>query len=225
MNRPLLVLALIGVAGVLTLSLPLTGFGPTGGQAKAADKGLAERAPVGPGQTRAIFAGGCFWCMEKPFDDLDGVVSTQSGYIAGQTENPTYREVSAGSTGHTEAVEVVFDPGKVSYEQLLEVFWVNIDPTVKDRQFCDRGSQYRSGIFPINDEQHKLATESRDALSETKPFEAEIVTEITPATTFYPAEVYHQDYYLKNPIRYRFYRNGCGRDQRLAELWGDAAVH
>lgn len=225
MNKSLVLLALIGIAAVLTFSMLPGGFSPTGGQAQAADKALAKRAPVGPGQTRAIFAGGCFWCMEKPFDDLDGVASTQSGYIAGQTENPTYREVSAGSTGHTEAVEIVYDPGKVSYQQLLEVFWVNIDPTVKDQQFCDRGSQYRSGIFPINDEQMKLAQASRDSLSETKPFEAEIVTEITAATTFYPAEEYHQDYYLKNPIRYKFYRNGCGRDQRLAELWGDSAVH
>ena len=210
-------------AAVAATTLVMSGlFVDQSTQAVAAEA-MAERAPVGPGQQRAIFAGGCFWCMEQPFDELDGVQSTQSGYIGGEEENPTYREVAAGRTGHTEAVEVVYDPAKVSYDKLLEVFWVNIDPTVKDRQFCDRGSQYRSGIFPVDEAQQKAAVASRDALSKNKPFAEPIVTEITPATTFYPAEVYHQDYYLKNPLRYSYYRYGCGRDDRLKQLWGDAA--
>jgi peptide-methionine (S)-S-oxide reductase len=171
---------------------------------------------------KAIFAGGCFWCMEPPFDKLDGVVSTTSGYIGGQKTNPTYKEVSSGRTGHTEAVEVVYDPKKISYEKLLDVFWHNVDPTVKDQQFCDSGTQYRTGIFYVDDEQKKLAEASRAALDKSKPFKAAIVTEITRASEFYPAEDYHQDYYLKNPLQYKFYRNGCGRDARLQQLWGRA---
>lgn len=224
MKKILLIPAVLGVALTLLLTVQPELL-PAGGQAKAADKTFPERNLPAQGQASAIFAGGCFWCMEKPFDDLDGVLSTQSGYIGGHKKDPTYREVSAGNTGHTEAVEVIYDPARVSYEKLLEVFWVNIDPTTENRQFCDKGSQYRSGIFPNNDEQWHKATESRDALADTKPFEAPIVTEITRASEFYPAEIYHQNYYQKNPIRYRFYRNGCGRDQRLAELWGDAAQH
>ena len=173
----------------------------------------------------ATFAGGCFWCMEGPFDVLDGVISTTSGYIGGSKKDPTYQEVSAGRTGHTEAVQIVYDPAKVSYEKLLDVFWHNIDPTVKDRQFCDAGSQYRSGIFVADDAQKKAADASKAALDKSKPFKAAIVTEITAATTFYAAEDYHQDYYLKNPVRYRVYRQGCGRDARLKELWGDKAGH
>ena len=173
----------------------------------------------------AVFAGGCFWCMEGPFDVLDGVVSTTSGYIGGTKKAPTYQEVSSGRTGHTEAVQIVYDPTKVTYEKLLDVFWHNIDPTVKNRQFCDSGSQYRSGIFYLDDAQKKAAEASKTALDKTKPFREPIVTEITAATTFYPAEDYHQDYYLKNPVRYRFYRQGCGRDARLKELWGDKAGH
>ncbi len=172
---------------------------------------------------KATFAGGCFWCMEPPFDKLDGVISTTSGYTAGQKLNPTYEEVSAGRTGHAEAVQIVYDPKKVSYEKLLEVFWHNVDPTIKDAQFCDHGNQYRTGIF-VHDEQQKLAAEkSKAELDKSKPFKAALVTEITSATQFYPAEDYHQDYYMKNPIRYKFYRNGCGRDARLKELWGDLA--
>jgi peptide-methionine (S)-S-oxide reductase len=172
---------------------------------------------------KATFAGGCFWCMEPPFDKLDGVISTTSGYTGGQKLNPTYEEVSAGRTGHTEAMQIVYDPKKVSYEKLLEVFWHNVDPTIKDAQFCDHGNQYRTGIF-VHDEQQKLAAEnSKAALEKSKPFKAALVTEIATATQFYPAEDYHQDYYLKNPIRYKFYRNGCGRDARLKELWGDLA--
>jgi peptide-methionine (S)-S-oxide reductase len=180
---------------------------------------------------KAIFAGGCFWCMEPPFDVLNGVVSTTSGYIGGKKDSPTYTEVSAGSTGHTEAVEIVYDPTKVSYKQLLEVFWVNIDPVAKDQQFCDVGSQYRSGIFYVNEEQKKLALESKEALNKglaygaAKPvgFSKGVVTEVTEAAKFWPAEAYHQDYYLKNPIRYKGYRYNCGRDARLKTLWGEAA--
>ena len=169
----------------------------------------------------ATFAGGCFWCMEPPFDKIDGVISTTSGYIGGHQENPNYKQVSAGSTGHTEAVQIEFDPAKVSYEQLLEVFWVNIDPTTADRQFCDSGSQYRPGIF-YHDEKQKLAAErSLEKIQATKTFSDPVVTEITAASTFYPAEEYHQDYYQKNPLRYKYYRFACGRDKRLEMLWGE----
>jgi peptide-methionine (S)-S-oxide reductase len=161
--------------------------------------------------------------MEPPFDVIDGVVSTTSGYIAGRKANPTYQEVSAGVTGHTEAVEIVFDPKKVSYERLLYVFWRNIDPTVKDRQFCDSGSQYRTGIYTHDAAQKAAADASKAALMKSKPFKGDIVTEIAAATTFYAAEDYHQDYYKKNPVRYKFYRSNCGRDARLKELWGDEA--
>ncbi|HET9700259.1 MAG TPA: peptide-methionine (S)-S-oxide reductase MsrA [Burkholderiales bacterium] len=182
----------------------------------------APAAPASGAQAKAIFAGGCFWCMEPPFDALKGVISTTSGYIGGQKRKPTYEEVSAGGTGHTEAVEVVYDRTQVSYERLLEVFWRNIDPTVKNRQFCDAGSQYRSAIFYLDEEQKRLAEASRTALMKSKPFRGDIVTEIAPAGEFWPAEEYHQDYYKKNPLRYKYYRNGCGRDARLQELWGAA---
>ncbi len=172
----------------------------------------------------ATFAGGCFWCMEKPYDQLEGVISTTSGYTGGHEPDPTYKEVSAGWTGHTEALEIIYDPQKVSYRELLEVFWHNIDPTVKDRQFCDWGSQYRSAIFFHNQEQEKEALESRKKLAETHFKDQTIHTEITAASTFYPAEEYHQNYYKKNPLRYKFYRNRCGRDQRLKEIWGDKSA-
>ena len=172
---------------------------------------------------RAIFAGGCFWCMEPPFDKLDGVISTTSGYIGGSKLNPTYQEVSAGGTGHAEAVQIEYDPKRVSYEKLLDVFWHNVDPTQKDGQFCDHGSQYRTGIFTHDDEQKRLAEASRAALAKSKPFKGDIVTQIVPATTFYPAEEYHQDYYKKNPVRYKIYRTGCGRDARLKDVWGAMA--
>ena len=174
---------------------------------------------------KATFAGGCFWCMEHPFDEIPGVVSVTSGYTGGQKKNPTYEEVSAGGTGHAESVQVVYDPAKVTYEKLLKVFWHNIDPTAKDRQFCDSGHQYRSAIFYHNEEQHRLALQSKAELEKNKTFREPVVTEIEPATEFYPAEGYHQHYYKKNPIRYKFYRSRCGRDQRLKELWGDAAGH
>ncbi|MBT5874789.1 MAG: peptide-methionine (S)-S-oxide reductase MsrA [Candidatus Latescibacteria bacterium] len=179
-----------------------------------------QDTPVPPGDLSiATFAGGCFWCMEPPYDKLDGVVSTISGYIGGDTKNPTYGQVSSGSTGHTEAVQITYDPSKVSYEQLLDVFWMNIDPTVKDRQFCDWGTQYRTGIYYHDEEQKRLALATRGKLLDSGRI-GKIVTEITEADTFYPAEDYHQDYYVKNPLRYKFYRFNCGRDQRLEELWG-----
>ena len=181
----------------------------------------AANVTQGPAKpAKALFAGGCFWCMEPPYDKLPGVISTTSGYIGGTTKNPTYEQVSTGRTGHTEAVLVEYDPTKVTYEKLLDVFWMNIDPTVKNAQFCDHGSQYRSGIFYLDDAQRNAAQASKAALDKTKPFKQPIVTEITKAIEFYPAEEYHQDYYLKNPVRYKIYRNGCGRDARLKELWG-----
>jgi peptide-methionine (S)-S-oxide reductase len=175
-----------------------------------------------PGYRKATFAGGCFWCMEPPFDALDGVISTTSGYTGGHKQDPTYKEVSRGGSGHTEAVQIVYDPKQISYAELLDVYWHNIDPADPQGQFCDKGSQYRSEIFYHDDEQKKLAAQSKAALIELKPFTGDVVTAITPATIFYPAEDYHQDYYIKNPVRYKFYRYGCGRDKRLEDLWGVA---
>lgn len=172
------------------------------------------------GLQKATFAGGCFWCMEHPFDELDGVISTTSGYVGGFKKHPTYQQVSAGETGHTEAVQVVFNPEKVSYEKLLDVYWHNSDPTTSKRQFCDIGSQYRPGIFYANEVQKNLAKASKERLQKNKLFEQDIVTEISPVGEFWKAEDYHQDYYLKNPVRYRFYRYNCGRDKRLQQLWG-----
>ena len=174
------------------------------------------------GTAKATFAGGCFWCMEPPYDKLPGVLSTTSGYMGGTKRFPTYEEVSAGTTGHTEVVQVVYDPAKVSYEKLLEVFWRNIDPTVRDQQFCDVGSQYRTGIFVHDEEQKRLAEASKAALEKSKPFKAPIVTPVQAAGEFWAAEDYHQDYYKKNPVRYKYYRTGCGRDDRLKQLWGKA---
>ncbi|WP_461517602.1 peptide-methionine (S)-S-oxide reductase MsrA [Porticoccus sp.] len=168
---------------------------------------------------KAIFAGGCFWCMEPPFDKLEGVITTVSGYTGGQRENPTYREVSSGGTGHFEVVEVTYDPEKVSYETLLRTFWINIDPLNAKGQFCDRGSQYLTAIFYLNEEQMNAAQASKKALAESGLFDKNIATQIIPASTFYPAEEYHQDYYTKNPLKYHYYRNGCGRDIRLKQLW------
>lgn len=179
--------------------------------------------PPRAGLEEAVFAGGCFWCMEPPYDKLDGVLSTTSGYMGGFKRYPTYEEVSRGVTGHTEVVQVAYDPAKVSYEKLLEVFWRNIDPTVKDRQFCDSGTQYRTAIFVHTPEQRKAAEASKAALEKSKPFRDPIVTPVQDAGEFWPAEDYHQDYYQKNPVRYAYYRNGCGRDARLKQLWGEAA--
>ena len=172
-------------------------------------------------QAMATFAGGCFWCMEPPFDELDGVLSTTSGYTGGEEREPSYQQVSAGATGHAEAVRVVYDPEKIGYQRLLHVFWRNIDPTARDRQFCDQGRQYRSAIYVHGEEQRRLAEASLAELRRDPPFAGEIVTPVETAGVFWPAEDYHQDYYEKNPLRYKIYRNGCGRDDRLEELWGD----
>jgi len=169
---------------------------------------------------KAIFAGGCFWCMEPPFEKLDGVQSVVSGYIGGDKKNPTYKDVSGGMTGHAEAVEITYNPAKISYEQLLEVFWMNVDPTDARGQFVDRGSQYRTGIFFLDEEQKQLAEDSKERLGKSGRFDSPIVTEITAATTFYPAEDYHQDYYKDNSVDYSFYRYNSGRDQYLKKVWG-----
>ncbi len=174
---------------------------------------------------KAVFAGGCFWCVESDFDKVPGVLSTTSGYTGGTTANPTYEQVSAKRTGHAEVVEIVFDPARVSYEKLVEHFWRTIDPTTKDRQFCDVGSPYRSAIFAQDDAQLKIANASRQALEKSKPFKEPIVTEVLIGGPFYPAEAYHQDYYQKNPVRYKYYRTSCGRDARVKQLWGDQAGH
>jgi len=212
-------LLISGVCAVL-LAVGISVRGASSGTTKSAQ----PAAPMGKPE-KATFAGGCFWCMEHPFDELPGVVSVTSGYTGGQKKNPNYREVSAGGTGHAEAVQVVYDPAKISYEKILAVFWHNIDPTVKDRQFCDSGNQYRSGVFYHTEDQRRAALKSKEALEKNKPFREQIVTEITAATEFYPAEEYHQHYYKKNPLRYQYYRSGCGRDRRLGELWGKDAGH
>jgi peptide-methionine (S)-S-oxide reductase len=180
--------------------------------------GQGTPPPGGEKTATATFAGGCFWCVEADFDKVDGVVSTTSGYIGGRTANPTYEDVVRGGTGHAEAVEIVYDPAKVSYEKLLDVFWRNIDPLVKDRQFCDRGDQYRTAIFYHGDAQKRAAESSKKTVEAR--FKQPIETQIVAAGPFTKAEDYHQDYYLKNPVRYKFYRFNCGRDARLEELWG-----
>ena len=189
----------------------------------AAQEDGAEAAENG--HALATFAGGCFWCMEPPYDELDGVLATTSGYTGGHKADPTYHEVSAGSTGHAEAVQITYDPSKVSYQELLEVFWRNVDPLDAGGQFCDRGDQYRTAIFVHDEEQRRLAEASKEALEESGRFDQPIVTAIEDAGPFYAAEEYHQDYYEKNPLQYKFYRWNCGRDARLAELWGDQPTH
>jgi peptide-methionine (S)-S-oxide reductase len=169
---------------------------------------------------KATFAGGCFWCTEEAFEKVPGVTEAVSGYMGGKTKNPSYEQVSSGASGHTEVVQVTFDPAKVSYEKLLDVFWLNHDPTVLDRQFCDGGSQYRPEIFVHNEEQKKLAEASKAKWQKQKPFKQELRTPITPASDFWPAEDYHQNYYKTNPVRYKFYVTGCGRYDRLDQLWG-----
>ena len=182
----------------------------------------AAQGPSEPRQATAIFGGGCFWCVEADFDKVPGVLSTTSGYIGGSVPNPTYEQVSAGGTGHAEVVRVVYDPSKVSYRDLLAFFWRNIDPLTANAQFCDRGSQYRSAIFYLDDEQKRLAEASKAEMAQRfKP--RPVVTEIAPAMEFYPAEDYHQDYYRKNELKYKFYRWSCGRDARLEEVWGAGA--
>ena len=170
-------------------------------------------------KTIATFAGGCFWCMEPPFDAEPGVLETIVGYTGGSTENPTYKEVSAGGSGHTESIQIIYDPAIVSFERLLGIFWKNIDPLDPKGQFCDKGSQYRSAIFYHSGEQRELAEGSKKQIEEGGTLPGSIVTEIVPASVFYPAEEYHQEYYKKNPLRYKFYRRTCRRDKRLSELW------
>lgn len=188
-----------------------------------AQAGTDPAPPLEPGQREAIFAGGCFWCMEKPFDKIEGVISTTSGYTGGPEQAPTYEDVGHHRTGHYEALRVVYDPGQVTYARLLEVFWHNVDPTQADGQFCDRGNQYRTGIFTSDPEEKKLAEASKAEIAAELP--APIVTEILPAAVFWVAEAYHQDFYKKNPAHYNRYRTGCGRDARLRQLWGDKAGH
>jgi len=178
-------------------------------------------AQTAPKQEVATFAGGCFWCTEADFDKVPGVISTTSGFIGGTVANPSYQQVTSGTTGHTEAVEIVFDPGKVTYQQLLDVFWRNHDPLAKDRQFCDRGNMYRPGIF-FHSEAQRLLAEASKKQAQSRFAPRVVHTEITKASTFYKAEDYHQDYHDKNPVRYKLYRFNCGRDQRLEELWGKA---
>jgi peptide-methionine (S)-S-oxide reductase len=197
------------------IALLLLGFLFLAGQPAPA---LATEEPA-----TAIFAGGCFWCMEQPFDTLPGVLETASGYTGGLVENPSYEQVSSGGTGHVEAVQVTYDPTQVSYEKLLEVFWHNVDPVEDRGQFCDQGNQYRSVIFYQDEVQQLAAEASKQALADSAQFSAAIATDILPAGPFYPAEAYHQNYYQTHPVRYRVYRFGCGRDQRLDQLWGAAA--
>jgi peptide-methionine (S)-S-oxide reductase len=201
MKRALLALATM--AAVAAVSAQSTASGP-------APAGLAK----------AIFAGGCFWCVEADFDKVPGVKSTTSGYIGGRVANPSYEQVAAKGTGHAEAVEIVYDPKVVSYDQLVDYFWRTIDPTTKDRQFCDGGSPYRTAIFVLDAQQLAAARASLERIEKVKPFKDPIVTEINMAGPFYVAEDYHQDYYQKNPVRYKYYRNGCGREARLQQLWG-----
>ncbi|MBB3169291.1 peptide-methionine (S)-S-oxide reductase MsrA [Simiduia aestuariiviva] len=181
---------------------------------------LVCAGPIKAEVASAVFAGGCFWCMEKPFDELPGVVATTSGYMGGQLDNPTYKQVSAGGTGHAEVVRVEFDPSKIGYEQLLAVYWRNVDPFDAAGQFCDKGSHYRAAIFYADEAQRSAAAASLNAIQ--AQFDEPVVTTLEPAATFYPAEQYHQDYYLRNPLRYRYYRHGCGRDRRLETIWGAA---
>jgi methionine-S-sulfoxide reductase len=211
-SRWKLVLFAVALSGGVTATL-LAGNGKT-------DRPAALPPPA---QGVAIFAGGCFWCMEPPFEKIPGVQSVTSGYIGGTTRNPTYHEVSAGRTGHVEAVRIVYDPRVVSYERLLEVFWRNVDPLDAGGQFCDRGRQYRTAIFTLGDEQKRLAEASKRTIAAR--LGEPVATEIVAAGEFYAAEEYHQDFYKKNPMRYSSYRAGCGRDLRLRELWGEAAGH
>jgi len=190
----------------------LLALAPVLSAAATADTGAGDKLAV------ATFAGGCFWCVEADFDKVNGVVETIAGFTGGQEAQPTYREVASGATGHTEAVRIRYDPGRISYSELLQVFWVNHDPTTVDRQFCDTGSQYRPGIFYHNAGQKRLAEQSKNRVQQARSFE--VLTPITEAGEFYPAESDHQSYYKKHPIRYRIYRYGCGRDARLRELWG-----
>lgn len=213
------------------LTLPLLVAACGGGAESEAERTVAVAEPAAPARQEipagvpldtAVFGGGCFWCVEEAFDKAEGVVATVSGYTGGQVANPTYEQVSSGGTGHVEVVQVVYDPSKIGYEQLLNVFWRNVDPVTPNQQFCDRGAQYRSAIFYQDEEQRRMADSSRVALERSGRFREPIVTEVLPGAPFYRAEEYHQDYYTKNPIQYRFYKTSCGRERRLDELWGEA---
>ena len=210
-RRALVTVAAAALAALSPLVAPAHAAGPT------------ASAPAGT--EIATFAGGCFWCVESDFDKLPGVLSTTSGYTGGTVAHPSYEQVSSKSTGHAESVEIVFDPKQVSYAQLLAHYWHSIDPTTKDRQFCDVGSPYRTAIFVHGAAQRRAAEASLAELQKTKPFKEPIVTQIVDAGPFYAAEDYHQDYYRKNPVRYHYYRTACGRDARLKALWGDLAGH
>ena len=201
----------------LALAVPFPGGMDAGAQAQT-----RRAEPPGAGLAVATFAGGCFWCMEPPFDKLEGVVSTTSGYTGGTTPGPSYKQVSAGGTGHTEALRVVYDPAKVGYDKLLDVFWRNVDPLDASGQFCDRGREYRPVIFAHDEGQKRLAEASKAALDVSHRFEQPVVVAIETARDFYEAEDYHQDYYMKNPVRYKYYRWNCGRDARLEQVWGAA---
>ena len=217
--KPLLILLFV-VALAVGLGLTLMSSGDTA----AADEPTMPQKDLSQYPT-AYFAGGCFWCTESDFESVPGVVEVISGYAGGHVDNPTYEEVSSGTTGHAESVEVYYDPKKVSYEDLLDVFWHAVDSTDAGGQFCDRGTQYRSEIFYANDEQKKAAEASKKKIEETKPFKAPIVTQIEPLKHFWPAEDYHQNFYKTHTVRYKTYRLGCGRDARMRELWGDQAYH
>jgi peptide-methionine (S)-S-oxide reductase len=212
-HKPLLRSSALLLAGLLAACEPSAAQAP-----QPAPPG--ENAGTARDSGVAIFAGGCFWCTEADFDKLPGVLETISGYIGGHVDNPSYEQVSEGTSGHIEAVQVRFDPSQTSYAKLLEAFWPTIDPITPNAQFCDRGPQYRSAIFYANAAEQAQAEASRDALQASGKLPGPVVTEVLPATRFYPAEDYHQDYYQRNPLRYAYYRNGCGRDKRLEQLWG-----
>jgi peptide-methionine (S)-S-oxide reductase len=220
-------LATFFAASTLSLSLVLAGCGavtaspnPSASATNIAIK--ASPAAVPANAATAIFAGGCFWCMEKPFDEIEGVISTTSGYTGGRVNNPTYELVGSGSTGHIEAVQVVYDPARVTYAQLLDTYWRQVDPFDGEGQFCDKGNVYVPAIFTANPAEEAAAQASKQAVA-ARFVGQEIDVRIIPARTFWPAEDYHQDYYKKNPVRYAYYRNGCGRDARLRAVWGEAA--
>lgn len=218
----LLLLGLALLLGTLLATLALAGCtGSTGATATAEAEEAARANPEG--LAKATFAGGCFWCMEKPFDEIEGVVATTSGYTGGTVANPSYEQVSSGGTGHLEAVQVLYDPEKVGYADLLDVFWHNVDPTDAGGQFCDRGSQYATAVFVHDENQKRLAEASKKALEASDRFDGPLATPVLDAGPFYDAEDYHQNYYEKNPVRYNLYRTGCGRDRRLAQVWGDEA--
>jgi peptide methionine sulfoxide reductase msrA/msrB len=214
---------LLGLSAMMVVGAILIGWGFAASKAPA-NKEAKGRAGMSEEYSRATFAGGCFWCVEADFEKLDGVIEVVSGYAGGHVENPSYQQVSAGGTGHVEAVQVVYDPKKVSYRELVEYLWRHVDPTDAGGQFVDRGSQYLSVVFYQDEEQKRIAEESKQALEKSGRFAKPIVTQLVPLAKFYEAEDYHQDYYKKNPLRYKFYRSNSGRDQFLKGVWGDAKV-